>query len=216
MRAGVEVRPRDDLRVEVAWVHEFWSEHDTITAVPQGIAIQGVTGLPPSLALPTITIPRGFQDADSWRAGGEYSFKIAGYGVDARAGLAYETSAVPPEYLSLSSLDFDKWIPSLGGSLHVGDHWRFDAVVSHVFAASVYVSPDTAKIPRINPLPGNAPLEAVNGGTYSAEANLWRRLQLHLLDSEHLRGPRGPSPTLHASGPQGHSPRDDAACKEAA
>jgi long-chain fatty acid transport protein len=172
LRAGIEVRPIDDLRVEVAWVHEFWSEHQTISAVPSGISIDGVTGLPPKLAMPPITIPRDFQDSDSVRLGGEYHFNVEGYGLDARAGLAYETSAVPPAYLSLSSLDFNKWITSLGGSLYIGKHWRFDAVFAHVFAQSVNVSPDQAAIPRINPLPGNAPLEAVNGGTYSASANI--------------------------------------------
>ncbi len=172
LRAGVEVRPIDGLRVEAAWVHEFWSEHDTITAVPNGTTINGVTGLPPKLALPAITIPRGFQDSDSFRLGGEYHFTVAGYGLDARGGFAYETSAIPPAYLSLSSLDFTKYVASLGASLYVGPHWRFDAVYAHVFAQSVYVSPEQAKIPRINPLPGNAPLEAVNGGTYSASANI--------------------------------------------
>ena len=139
---------------------------------PEGITINGVTGLPPELTVPPITIPRGFQDSDSFRLGGEYHFVAAGYGIDARAGVAYETSAVPPPYLSLSSLDFNKWILSFGGSLYMGKHWRFDAVLAHVFAQSVYVNPDAAKIPRINPLPGNAPLEAVNGGQYTASANV--------------------------------------------
>jgi long-chain fatty acid transport protein len=172
VRAGVEVRPVHDLRVELAWVHEFWSAHHTVDAVPEGITIDGVTGLPPKLAIPPITIPRDFQDSDSVRVGGEYHFALAGYRLDARAGVAYETSAVPPAYLSLSSLDFEKWILSFGGSLHLGDHLRLDAVVAHVFAKSVYVSPDQAQIPRINPLPGSAPLEAVNGGDYHAEANI--------------------------------------------
>ena len=172
VRAGVEVRPVEELRVEAAWVHEFWSEHDTIQAVPNGISIDGVPGLPPRLGMPTIDIPRDFQDSDSFRLGSEFHFTIDGYGLDARAGLAYETSAVPPAYLSLSSLDFNKWITSLGGSLYVGPRWRFDAVFAHVFAQSVYVSPEQARIARINPLPGNAPLEAVNGGNYSASANI--------------------------------------------
>ena len=172
VRAGVEVRPRDDLRVELAWVHEFWSEHQTIQAVPEGITIDGVTGLPPKLGLPTITIPRNFVDSDSFRLGGEYHFTVAGYGLDARAGVAYETSAVPPAYLSLSSLDFDKWVASLGGSLYVGKHWRFDAVLAHVFAQSVYVDPSTAQIPHINPLPGTAPVQAINGGQYDARADI--------------------------------------------
>ena len=85
---------------------------------------------------------------------------------------ASPTTAVPPAYLSLSSLDFNKWVTSIGGGLYVGKHWRFDAVLAHVFAQSVYVDPNSAQIPRINPLPGNAPLEPVNGGHYSASANI--------------------------------------------
>ena len=54
-----------------------------------------------------------------------------------------------------------------------GEHWRFDATIAHLFASSVDVSADTAKIPRVNPLPGNAPLEAVNGGRYAASADLF-------------------------------------------
>lgn len=172
VRAGVEVRPVRDLRVELAWVHEFWSEHKTIQAVPEGVTIDGVTGLPPKLAVPTIDIPRDYQDSDSFRLGGEYHFVVAGYAFEARAGVAYETSAVPPAYLSLSSLDFPKWITSLGGSIHVGKHWRFDAVLAHVFAQSVYVDPNVAQIQRIDPLPNNAPPEAINGGQYDASANI--------------------------------------------
>jgi long-chain fatty acid transport protein len=172
VRAGIEVRPVPSLRVEVAYVREFWSAHQTIQAVPEGVTIDGVTGLPPKLAIPTINIPRNFQDSDSFRLGGEYHFGVGGYALDARAGVAYETSAVPPAYLSLSSLDFPKWIVSLGGSLYVGKRWRFDAVLAHVFAQSVYVDPKQAQIPRINPLPGSAPLEAVNGGQYDASANI--------------------------------------------
>lgn len=172
VRAGVEVRPVGGLRAEFAYVHEFWSAHQSIDAVPEGITIDGVTGLPQKLAVPPIQIPRGFQDSDSFRVGGEYHFAIGDYELDARAGVAYETTAIPAPYLSLSSLDFEKWIASFGGSVYIGPHWRFDAVVAHVVAKNTYVDPDTAKIPRINPLPGSAPFESVNGGYYSASANV--------------------------------------------
>jgi long-chain fatty acid transport protein len=171
-RAGVEVRPVDGLRVEAAWVHEFWSAQQTISAVPENITIDGVTGLPPKLAVPPITIPRGFQDSDSFRLGGEYHFSAVGNEFDARAGISYDTSAVPPNDVSLSSLDFNKWILSFGGSIYLGPHWRLDAVFAHVFVQSVYVDPNTAKISPINPLPGNAPAEAVNGGQYSVASNV--------------------------------------------
>lgn len=171
-RVGVEARPLAALRVEVAYVREMWTTHHAIDAVNRNVAIQGVTGGPPSVRIPDITFPRSFDNSNSYRLGGEYRFRLEGYAFDARAGVAYETSAVPVPYVSLLSLDMDKVIGSVGGSIHVGEHWRFDAVWAHFFASSVFVSPDVAQLPRVNPLKGNAPLEAVNGGTYHASADL--------------------------------------------
>jgi long-chain fatty acid transport protein len=172
LRLGVEVRPVPTLRVEAAYVREFWTTHHSIEAVPNGITIDGVTGLPRSVPIPPITYPRSFDNSSSYRLGAEYTFEIGGYTIDLRGGVAYETSAVPRAYLSLQSLDFDKLTTSIGGSLHFGKHWRVDAVYAHVFARSETVSPDEAAIPRVNPLKGNAPFEGVNGGTYSANADL--------------------------------------------
>ncbi len=171
-RVGVEVRPVPELRIEATYVREFWTTHHSIDAVPQGMSIDGITGLPPHVAIPTISIPRGFDNSNSYRLGGEYRFVVSGYPMDLRGGISYETSAVPPGYLSLSSLDFDKYVLSIGGGLYVGEHWRFDALYAHLFASSVYVDPHAAQIPRINPIKGNAPFEPVNGGQYSASADL--------------------------------------------
>jgi long-chain fatty acid transport protein len=171
-RAGIELRPVENLRIEATYVRELWGVHHAITAIPEGITITGVTGLPPSIAVPNIVFPRDFQDASSYRLGGELSFRLGGYRMDARAGVSYEESAVPVPYVSLLSLDMSKVTLSLGGGLHLGRHWRFDAVYAHLFCSTVYVPPGQAQIPHINPLNGNAPLEAVNGGTYTAEADL--------------------------------------------
>ncbi len=171
-RVGAEVRPTDDLRIEAAYVREFWTIHHSIDATPSDIRIEGVTGLPASIVVPNIVFPRSFDNSSSFRLGAEYSFTVEGYPLDLRAGASYETSAVPVAYVSLLSLDMDKVTLSLGGGLHVGPHWRFDAVYAHLFASSVHVAPDEAQIPRINPLKGNAPFEAVNGGDYSAAADL--------------------------------------------
>jgi long-chain fatty acid transport protein len=171
-RTGVEFRPTKAVRMELAYVVEFWSIHKEIVAVPERIRITGITAGPPTVNMPNVVVPRHFQDSHSFRFGGQYSFPIAGYQFDARAGISYETSAVPPAYMSLSSLDFNKWILSFGGSLYVGKHWRFDALLAHSFAASVQVATNEAQITRINPLAGNAKLESVNGGTYTARADL--------------------------------------------
>jgi long-chain fatty acid transport protein len=173
VRAGVEVRPTDDFRIEAAYVRELWSSHDAVHVTPRGISLDGVAGMPPQVKLPPISMPRGFTDAHSFRAGGEHRFHMWDRPFDIRFGASYETSAVPPAYLSLSSLDFDKVTISIGGSIHVGDRWRLDAVYAHLFASSVYVAPEIAKIPRVNPLKGNSPYEEpVNGGQYSASADL--------------------------------------------
>ncbi len=171
-RIGVEARPIDRLRIEVAFVREFWTIQHSIDAVPQGISINGVTGLPPAINLPEISFPRNFDNSNSYRLGGEYTFDVEGYAIDARMGVSYEQSAVPVPYVSLLSLDMSKVTVSLGGGLHVGRHWRFDAVYAHLFTSTVYVAPNVAQVTRIDPLSGNAPFDPVNGGTYTAKADL--------------------------------------------
>jgi long-chain fatty acid transport protein len=171
-RLGIEVRPIPTFRIEATYVREFWSEQKSIVAQAEGMTVSGITGLATPVSVPTIVIPRNFQDTNSYRLGAEYTFRLAGLGFDARAGLAYEESAVPVSYVSLLSLDMNKLTTSLGAGVHVGKHWRFDAVYAHLFCDSVYVSPSVAQIPHINPLNGNAPLVPVNGGTYTAEADL--------------------------------------------
>jgi long-chain fatty acid transport protein len=194
VRAGVEVRPIEQLRAEIAWVHEFWGAHESLDSTPNKIIINGVPGLPP-IPIPPIKFPQKFKDSDSVRLGGEFSFKVGSRSpraeaddraqIDLRAGVSWETSAVPPAYLSLFTLDFDKFTMSLGAGVHLGKRWRFDAVYTHTFTGSVHVtpcapyaqgkppSPDCAAIGRVSPIVGNAPVEAVNGGTYSADANLF-------------------------------------------
>ncbi len=172
LRLGVELRPSSEVRFEIAYVREFWSIHKTIE-VQQHVSLKGVVGLPSDAKLPSLSIAREFQDAQSFRAGGEVRTKILGYETDLRAGISYEESAVPRAYLSLQALDFEKVTVSLGGTLHIGKHWALDAVYAHLFASSVYVDPATAKVPRINPLRGNADFEPVNGGKYEPTADLF-------------------------------------------
>ena len=43
---GVEARPIEELRIELAYVREFWSVHDSIELTPEGVAIEGISGLP--------------------------------------------------------------------------------------------------------------------------------------------------------------------------
>jgi len=98
---------------------------------------------------------------------------VNGYRLDLRAGLAYETSAIPPAYESPLTVDMNKFTVSVGMGIHIGKHWRFDMVYAHVFEADVTVSPSIAAVPPINPVQGNpTPTTPINGGTYTAEADV--------------------------------------------
>lgn len=172
LRFGIEGRPVPELRVELTYVREFWSVHDAIELTPSGVAIEGISGLPRRIPIPAIRFVRGFQDSNSYRLGGEYTFKLWGYAMDLRGGMSYETSAVPRPYLSLLTIDMDKVTLAVGGGLHIGEHWRLDMSYAHLFASSVNVPAAEAKVGRVNPIAGNAPFEAVNGGRYAASADL--------------------------------------------
>jgi long-chain fatty acid transport protein len=175
-RLGVELRPLDDehdLRVEVAYVREFWSEHQSIDVTPENIQLLNVTGFPSPFGVSPISIPRGGQDSNSVRLGGEYKFDVGDYKLQTRLGFAYESSGIQNAYVSPLTIDSSKVLASLGGGLFIGEHWRLDAVYSHVFASDVTVSPQDAAVPRVNPVKGNPTQTAsVNGGTYSARADV--------------------------------------------
>ncbi|MFO0679239.1 MAG: outer membrane protein transport protein, partial [Polyangiaceae bacterium] len=99
---------------------------------------------------------------------------IAGHAVTFRAGGSYDESAVANEYVSLTSLDFDKMYVGGGLGIRVSDKLRFDLLYGHFFTKPITVDPDKAKVTRVNPLAGEgANTETINGGRYEATANLF-------------------------------------------
>jgi long-chain fatty acid transport protein len=144
-----------------------------VSVVTQGVTIEGLPGAPPSIGLPGLTIPRGFTDAGSLRLGGELRVDVRGMPVDVRAGVSRDSSAVPRDYVSLLSLDADRITLSFGASIHLTDAWRLDALYAHQFIEDVTVSPDEARVARIDPLGGNVAPETINGGTYHQSGNLF-------------------------------------------
>jgi long-chain fatty acid transport protein len=173
LRAGVEVRPLPETRIELAFVFEKWSMHDKITVEPKNTVLRNVALFPPEYHVGSLSIDRSFQDAWSIRLGGEHTFPVGSYKLDARAGLAYEKSAVPTSHLSVLTVDMDKVTVSIGGGLHIKKRWRFDGLIAMVFPFSKDVSPDEAKLYKVNPVranryPGDEP--PVNAGRYEARA----------------------------------------------
>jgi len=172
-RLGVEVRPIDRLRIELAYSVEFWSMHDTIDVQPTNLALLNVTGFPSPFPVSKITIPRNFKDAHSFRLGGEYHHPMNGWAMNFRLGFNFDPSAIPKAYLSPLTVDLDKLTIAGGIGIDVGAHWRLDAVYARVIGFDTHVDPAIAAIPRVNPVHGNpTPIDAVNGGSYSASANV--------------------------------------------
>ncbi len=177
VRAGVEYRTNisdeSRIRIEAAYVREFWSMHESIDIRAENIKLYDITGFPSPFGVAPISLPRNFQDANSFRLGTEYSLKnlISDYWIDLRAGVSYETSAVPPSWVSPLTYDANKLIGSAGGSINIGEHWRMDAVGSLVLLNGTTVDPAEAEVPRVNPVRGNPTnTEPINGGDYSARA----------------------------------------------
>lgn len=178
LRIGGEFRApmseTSQLRVEATYVHEFWSIHKSIDITPDNLTLVDITGFPSPFGVSPISMPRNFQDSHSFRLGGEMSFKLSSYTLDIRAGTAYETTAIPNAYVSPLTTDANKMIFALGGGLHLGKSWRLDATFARVAAFTIEVTPDEARVPRVNPVRGNpTATEAINGGEYRSRANVF-------------------------------------------
>jgi len=174
-RVGVEAR-WPGTRVELAFVYDAWSMHDKVTITPKDIVYRDVLTLKDEYRVTPQSVPRGFRDTWSLRLGGEKSFDVGSYKIDARAGVMYERSAIPPEYLTTITIDLDKVVVGLGGSFHLSPSWRFDCMVARTFTSPVDVSPEEAKyeLPspvRANPTPPES-RDYVNAGRYKASSTV--------------------------------------------
>jgi long-chain fatty acid transport protein len=173
VRIGVETRMIDHLRLELGGAFERWSMHDSIRMTPHGISLQDVALLPKNLIIPAIALQRNFQDSASVRLGGEYGFEIENIPFTARAGVSYESSAIPKEYLSVLTLDAGKITTAVGASMKIGKV-RFDLTYAHLFAEGTTVDPREAKITQVSPVTANPPKnpDHINGGVYSQRADV--------------------------------------------
>jgi long-chain fatty acid transport protein len=173
LKLGVEVRPIENLRVELSGSFDGWEMHDTIEVDPDGIAIKDIAGFPETYYVPSVSLPRGFQNSGSVHLGGEYAIPLSAVTIEARAGISFDSSAVPREKLSVLTIDAPKFTPALGVSLYVGP-FRLDATYAHVFALDQTVAPGEARIAQVSPVRANPPATPpyINGGVYSARANI--------------------------------------------
>jgi long-chain fatty acid transport protein len=167
-RAGVEVRPNESLRVEASFGFEAWSMHDRIQIDSKDVVIRDIALFPPEYRVTDLSLPRKFRDAFSVALGGEQAIKLGTLGLDVRAGVMFERSAVPPAYLSVFSADYDKLFFSGGAGLHVTPRLRVDLSVSFALPATIDVATDEARLPKTSALRVSIPDDEtpINAGRY--------------------------------------------------
>jgi long-chain fatty acid transport protein len=168
---GVEWRPLDGLALELAGSAQGWGMHDAIRVNPEGVALSGVVGYPDPYRMPEQRLERGFQESFSVRLGAEYTRAFDKVALTIRGGASFESSAVPPDRITVLTVDGPKGTLALGTGLGFG-RWRFDAVYAHIFVAGTDLDPRDARGLLLVPVATNAAPHYVNGGAYRSSGDV--------------------------------------------
>ncbi|HTR52722.1 MAG TPA: outer membrane protein transport protein [Kofleriaceae bacterium] len=158
-RAGIELHPTREVRVEAALDVELWSLQDAIDITPSKISIAG--GPAGAFALSPMTIARDYHTSFAPSLGGEVRLGTA----QLAAGVAYETAAAPAADVSVLTVDAPKWLVGLGGGYDEAG-WQIGAAVGYAHLADVDVSTSQAAVHELQPLRAQPTPVAVNAGVY--------------------------------------------------
>ena len=171
LRAGVQLLPTADARVELAYVYEPWSVHNSIDIELNNAQMKNMLALG-DYSMGAMSLQRGFRDTWSVRLGGEYKPPMRDKPLTLRAGAMYEPSAIPQNMLTPMVVDLNKVLGAVGAQysfagLHV------EATYAHVFMLSQTVT--NSQVLQANPTRPAAPglATAVGNGTYTASADVF-------------------------------------------
>lgn len=145
-RAGVEIRPTDELRTEVAFDYQAWGRQDAIR-VETNLNISNVVGLGDGgYTVRNLQLDRNLQDTWSVRAGAEYT--VRDWAV-ARIGAWFESSSMTDQTMSPLLPDSEKLGLSLGASFDVMDNLWLDALVGYMHMRDRNIPQGTNEIYRL-------------------------------------------------------------------
>jgi long-chain fatty acid transport protein len=165
LRLGVQLDLIENLALELAVVWETWSVQQEAMIRPRDVWIVDSLGFL-DFEVGQLSIPRRMTDTVSVRLGGEYTLDDF---VQIRGGAYYENGAFSDEYLQALTIDSDKIVVAVGGSIRAFDGVWIDAMVgyAHLFSRSVRNS----QVPQPNPIrPAPADQVFVGNGDYSMTA----------------------------------------------
>ena len=161
MRAGLEVRPRPELRIEAAIDVELWSVAGAITLAPDHVQVLGLAGGP--YAMGPVRIGRHYATSFAPSIGVEWHPRGMMFG----AGYAYETAATPAGEVSVLSVDAAKHVIGIGGGYEDAG-WQIGGAAGIAILADVEVTPATASVVQQAPLHDPSTTVPVNGGRYQS------------------------------------------------
>ncbi len=165
LRLGVQLDLIENLALEVAVVWETWSVQQEAQIRPRDVWIVDSLGFL-DFQVGQLNIPRRMNDTVSVRLGAEYTIDDF---VQIRGGGYFENSSFSDAYLQALTIDSDKLVFSVGGSIRPFDGVWIDAMVgyAHLFPRSVRNS----MVPQPNPIrPAPADQVYVGNGDYNMTA----------------------------------------------
>ncbi|HEX3759429.1 MAG TPA: outer membrane protein transport protein [Kofleriaceae bacterium] len=162
IRAGVELHPMPELRVEAALDAELWSMHDAIDITPHGIRIENAPGVG-TYTVGKIAIPQKFKNSFAPSIGGEWH----GPNYVVGAGYSYETAAAPADYVSVLAVDSAKHLIGIGGGYEAGG-WQIGGSLGVVLLSEVQVALADGKVTQLTPLRDQPSSVVINAGSYKS------------------------------------------------
>jgi long-chain fatty acid transport protein len=140
VRAGVQVKPLDTVRIEAAGTWTNWSSLQELRITDVNMVVKQKEDATPVDLLEEdlvieddVVFATGYQDSWSGRLGGDWQIKEW---VRASAGVHYETSAVPPQTQGVNLVDGPKWGFGLGATVTVAKRVAIDASFAKQFIQS--------------------------------------------------------------------------------
>ncbi len=197
LRAGVEVRPLSNLRIEGAVVWETWSMQREVSIRPNDVWIQGALGGSLDYQVGPLNIPRNMNDTVSIRVGAEWTPDPI---LTVRAGGYWENGSFSDPYLTALTIDSDKVVMGAGVGVNVSPEVSVDALIGYIWLASRQVRDSMVPQPNpIRPPASEANTVYIGNGDYSMTAPFvglglrWR------MDAGHIRGPGEEEPEAEPS-----------------
>ena len=167
LRAGVEVRPVDELRLELGFDWEQWSAMRAIEVFPKDIYILNIPSID-RYKVPALATLLNFRDTFTVRLGGEYTF--ARFPLALRAGYIFESGAAAGAQMSVMAIDNHKHLLTLGLGYTVGGY-RLDAMFARSFSGTAVVDFRESSALQVNPINPKGAV-GVGGGSYKAAYSL--------------------------------------------